>query len=151
MTQQLVLPGDEIARKAGALRAISLGLLVAVILGEIIAIVIWLFERSFPIVQTTMADVGMILISVIAYWLARIGKSRLGGFLFVIGFLLVTAVITAMFGGVTGPIGIIYVFPILVSGIVISTNYGFLIATLASILYLVISTFFFIMIPFLNG
>ena len=76
MAQQLVLPEEELARKAGAIRTLSLGLLAAVGAGEIIAIIIWLFNPLFLILPITSMIVAVMLISSVTYWLARVGKIK---------------------------------------------------------------------------
>lgn len=137
MAQQLVLPEDEGVRKAEAIKLLSLGLLAATVVGEIVAIIIWSIDPLYPIVPSTIVVATVVLTSLITYWLVRVGKVRFAGYFFTIGFLLETAVITILFGGATGPMAIVYIFPILAGGIVIGINYGFLIATLATVLYLV--------------
>ncbi len=135
MVNQSTLSEEEQARVV-ALKYISLGLIVAVLAGEIVAFVMWLSERTFPIIPATILILAVGLLSLISYWLARAGQHKIGGFIFVIGFLLECAIITVMFGGATGPMGVIYIFPILAAGLLIGINYSFLIAALATILYL---------------
>ncbi len=136
MAQQLVLPENELARKAGAIKILSLGMLITAGAGEIIAITIWFFNPSFLIIPLTLAVITGIVISSVTYWLVRIGKVQAAGYFFVIGFLVEDTIITTLFGGFTGPMSISYLFPILVAGIVISMNAGFFTATMAIVLYL---------------
>ncbi len=136
MTQQLVLPENELARKAGAIKILALGMLTAAGVGEIIAITIWFYNPAFLIIPLTLAVITGIVISLVTYWLVRIGKVQAAGYFFVIGFLMEDTIITTLFGGFTGPMSISYLFPILVAGIVISMNASFYTATLAVVLYL---------------
>jgi len=136
MAEPLILPDDERKQKARALKMISLGLAVAVIVGEIMAVIVWLIDQSFPILPATIIEAALLAIGLLTYWLARVGRGSFAGHFFVIAFSLETAVITLLFGGATSPIAILYIFPILVSGIVLGVNYGYLSATLVSILYL---------------
>ena len=136
MTPQLALPGEEMARKANAIKTLSLGLLVAAVAGETTAVIIWLVARFDPIVPATLVAVLLMLTSLLAYWMTRAGKVKFAGYFFVTSFLLETAVITVLFGGATGPVSIIYIFPILAGGMVIGIRSGFLVATLAAVLYL---------------
>jgi signal transduction histidine kinase len=135
MVERLALL-DESARKAGAIRSLSLGTLAAAGVAEAVALLFWLVNRAFLIIPLSLVIIAGILISAITYWLARIGKVRAAGYFFAIGFLVEAAIITTLFGGFTGPLAISYLFPILVGGIVISINASFFIATLAAILYL---------------
>jgi signal transduction histidine kinase len=136
MAQQLILPEDELARKAGALKVISLGLAAAVLAGEIMAIVVWLIDRSFPIITATIIEAGLLFIGLLSYWLVKVNHSKFAGYFFVITFSLEAAAVTLLFGGATGPIAVLYIFPILVSGIVLGFNYSYLAATLVAALYL---------------
>ena len=136
MPQQSVMPEDDLARKKDAIRLISLGVLTTMGMGEIIAIIIWLFNPKFIIIPITLMVVAGILISSITYWLVRTGKVRAAGYFLIVSFLLFCAIITPLFGGFTGPFGVIYLFVILVSGIVISVNACFFVATLSTFLYL---------------
>jgi signal transduction histidine kinase len=136
MAQQLVWAEEELARKAGIVRALSLGVMVTTGAAEIITIIIWLFNREYLIIPLTLVIVAGMLIASVTYWLVRAGKVRSAGYFFVIGLTLEIAIITTLFGGFTGPLAISYLFPILVAGMAISINASFLIATLAGVLYL---------------
>jgi len=85
MAQQVVLPEEELARKAGAIKALSLGMLAAAGIGEIIAVIIWLFNREFLIIPLTLAVVAGVFISSVTYWLVRAGRVKFAGYFFVIG------------------------------------------------------------------
>ena len=137
MAKNLVSLEDEVARKSEATRFLSLAVAAVAAAVMVTATVIWLFTPSLPVIPADLAAAGVAITALLSYWLNRAGRVRSAAYLLVIGFLVETAFITVMFGGATGPIGIIYVFPILVGGIVIGINYGFFIATLAVILYLV--------------
>ena len=137
MAQYLALPAQESERRLEAIKLLSLGLLAAAIMGAIGVFVMWLVDRSNPILTYTILATVVALISQSSYWLARTGHTGLAGYVFVNGFLMMIPVITILLGGITGPLAILYIFPIIVSGIVLGINHGFFIATLASILYLV--------------
>lgn len=139
MAEQLVMPEEELARKRDAIKLISLGLLAALGTGEIIAIIIWLFNPNFIVIPITLVLVAGMLISSVTYWLVRAGQIRVAGYLFVICLLIESAVITPLFGGFTGPMAITYLFSILAAGMVISVNACFFAATLATVLYLVMA------------
>jgi signal transduction histidine kinase len=130
------MPENDLARKKDAIRLISLGVLTTLGIGEIAAIIIWLFNSKFIIIPITLMIVAGMLISSITYWLVRTGKVRAAGYFLIAFFLLFCAIITPLFGGFTGPFGVIYLFVILVSGIVISVNACFFVATLSTFLYL---------------
>jgi len=137
MAKKLVSPEDEVARKSEATRFLSLALAAGAAAVVVIATVIWLFTRSLPVIPIDLTAAGVAITALLSYWLNRGGRVRSAAYLLAVGFLVETAFITVMFGGATGPLGIFYVFPILVGGIVIGINYGFLIATLAVILYMI--------------
>ena len=136
MAQQVVLPEEELARKAGAIKTLSMGLLATAGAGEIIGIVIWLFTPSYPVVGFSLAAAVAITISLVTYWLGKSKHVKTAGYLFVSGFLFAAAVISTLFGGSTGPLAIIYLFPILIAGMVIGISASFFVATLAVVLYL---------------
>jgi signal transduction histidine kinase len=136
MPQQSVMLEDDLERKKNATKLISVGVLTTFGIGEIAAVIIWLFNPKFIIIPITLMIVAGMLISSITYWLVRIGKVRGAGYFLIAFFLLFCAIITPLFGGFTGPFGVIYLFVILVSGIVISVNACFLVATLSTFLYL---------------
>ncbi|MFC2007736.1 hypothetical protein ACFLVB_03985, partial [Chloroflexota bacterium] len=136
MAQQLTMPDDEQERRAKAIKALSLGLLGMMMIAEILTIVLWAINSSYPAVPITIVLIVVMLVSVMAYWLVKVGRVRLAGSLFVIGLLLESAIITPMFGGFAGPMAITYLFSILVAGIVIGARAGYLVATLAVALYL---------------
>ncbi len=63
MGQQVALLGEELARKAGVLKVLSLGLLSAAGVGAIILVITWLFEPAFFIISILILDVVVILTS----------------------------------------------------------------------------------------
>ena len=136
MTQPLVLHEDERERKAGEIKVLSLGLLTAAGVGEVSCIILWLFNRDFLIIPLTLVVVAAIVICLITYWLVRIGKVKTAGYFFIVCLLLESAIITPVFGGFQGPMAITYLFSILVAGMAIGVNAGFIVATLATVLYL---------------
>ncbi|MFC2001470.1 sensor histidine kinase [Chloroflexota bacterium] len=137
MAQQLVLPEDEMERKAGAIRLLSLGLITMMGIAEVLTIVIWMFNSAYPIIAMTVVLMGVMFISAVAYWLTKTGRVQGAGYIFVLGLTLESAIITPMFGGFVGPMAITYLFSILVAGIIIDINASYVVATLAVILYLV--------------
>ena len=136
MTPQLVLPDEELARKAVAIKTFSLGLIATSGIAEVICIIIWLYNPAFLITPLTLVVMAGIIISAVTYWLSKSGRVQVAGFFFVICLALLSAIITPLFGGYTGPLAVTYLLPILVAGMVISINASFFIATLAAILYL---------------
>jgi len=137
MAQQTVLPGEELTRKAGAIKVLSLGFLAAAVLGEIITVIIWLLDRTYPVISITILAVVAAITSLLSYWLVKTGRVKFAGYFFVIVFLVEDAIITVLVGGSTGPVAMSYLIPILVAGMVIGINASFLVATVASVLYLV--------------
>jgi len=137
MVQQFVLPEEELARKASTIRLFSLGLLITAGLAEIFAIIIWLLAPLFPIVPLTTVLMTVMLISPITYLIVRAGHIRAAGYFFIISLTLESAILTPLIGGFTGPMAVTYLFSILIAGMVININSGFLIATLAAALYLI--------------
>jgi len=137
MAQRLGLPEEELVRRARAITILSLGLLAAAVTGALISAIIWVFERDYPIVPITSITVAVMLTSLLTYWLVSIGRVKFAGYFFIIGFLFEVAIATTLFGGFAGPVSIAYLFPIIASGIVIGINVSFLVATLATVLYLV--------------
>jgi signal transduction histidine kinase len=136
MTHQSLIPEDDLALKKEATRLISLGVLAAMGLAEIVVIIIWLFNPKFMIIPVTLMVVAGMLISSITYWLVRTDKVRVAGYFLIVFFLLLCAIITPLFGGFTGPFAVSYFFVIIASGIVISVNACFFVATLSTLLYL---------------
>jgi signal transduction histidine kinase len=130
------LSEDELRRKAGAIKTITLGVMGAAAAAQLIALFFWLSNRDSLLLPTSLAGSAGIAISAVTYWLVRSGKVRFASYFFVLGFLAEGAIITTLFGGFIGPLSISYLFPILVAGILISVNAGFFVATLAAILYL---------------
>jgi len=137
MTQNATLPGDEISRKAGAIRTLSLLWLGTVAVGEVVIILIWLFNPFFIVLPLTLVATTALVIGVVSYWLCRSGRVNLAGYFFTIGIILFGSVVTPLFGGFAGPMAIIYVFAILVAGMAINIRASFSIAALCGALYLV--------------
>ncbi len=136
MVQQLVLPEDEMARKAGAIKVLAKGLIIALGIGEIIVVVMWLLNPLFPVLSLTLVFAATMSVGVVSYWLVRVGKVKAAGYCFVLGLLLDSAIITPLFGGFAGPMAITYLFSILAAGMVISIRSSFFVAILATVLYL---------------
>ena len=136
MTTQLVFPNERASQKASAVKGIAIATLVAAGVGEISVIIVWLFNPRYPLIPLTLVVASVSLISLVTWWLVRANKARAAGYLFTIGLLPVVALISTLFGGFTGPMAIIYLFPILVAGTLIDIRASFFIATLAAILYL---------------
>ena len=53
MTQQVVLPENEMERKARAIRLFSFGFLATAIVAEVAFIIVWLFDSVLPIMDLT--------------------------------------------------------------------------------------------------
>lgn len=136
MKQNSVLSEGEISRKAGAIKTLALGFFGTMVLGEIIVIVLWRLNPSFPVIPLTLVFVAGILIALISYWLVKVDRVKTAGYFFIISLLIDSTVITSLFGGFLGPMAITYLFSILAAGMVIGINAGFFIATLAAIFYL---------------
>ena len=136
MERNSVFSGDEISRKAGAIRTLSLLWLGAVALGEIIFILIWLFNPFFVLLPLTLAVVTGLIIGAVSYWLYRSGRVNFAGYFFIIGVVLFGTVVSPLFSGFIGPMAVIYIFATLVAGMVIDIRAGFYIAALSSVLYL---------------
>lgn len=136
MAQRLIPPEDEMARKAGALRTIARGLVIALGIAEIVVVVLWLLNPLFPVVSQTLVLAATISVGLVSWWLVRMGKVKAAGYCFVLGLLLDSAILTPMFGGFSGPMAITYLFSILAAGMVISIRSSFFVAILATVLYL---------------
>ena len=137
MAQQLVLTEEESVRKAGAIKALSLGALTAQATAQVIIIILWLLNPEFQVVSFTLVAVSAMFISLISYWLGKFGKVKTAGYFISVGFTLYTAIAVTLFWGFAGPLPIIYIFPIIIAGMVIRLKASFLIATLATLLYLI--------------
>lgn len=136
MAQQLVLPEEELTRKASAIKTLSLGLLITVAISAFITIVLWVFNRDYPVILAGLSLVGMAAVGSVSYWLVRVGKVRFAGYFFIVCVTLGVAVIVSLLGGFAGPVAIAYLFPILIAGITISINASFWVATVVAFLYL---------------
>ncbi len=136
MAQQLVMPEDEVARKAEAIKTLARGLVISLGIGEIIVVVFWLLSPLFPVLSLALVFAATMSIGLVSYWLARAGKVKAAGYCFVLGLLLDSAIITPLFGGFAGPMAITYLFSILAAGMVISIRSSFFVAILATVLYL---------------
>jgi signal transduction histidine kinase len=136
MAQQSVMPEDDLALKKDATKLLSLGVFAAMGIGGIVSIIIWLFNPEFPIIPMTLLIGAGMLICSITYWLVRTGKVRAAGYIFVVSLLLVYPFFVPLFGGFTGPFGILYFFTILAAGMVISVNACFFAAILSTVVYL---------------
>ncbi len=138
MAQQSVLPGDELARKREAIRTLARGLVMALGLGEVAIIIVWLLNPQFPFLSQTLIIVATASIGVVSYFLANAGKVKVAGYLFIFGLLIDSAIITPFFGGFSGPMAITYLFSIIAAGIVINLNASFVVATVAAVIYLAV-------------
>jgi len=136
MVQQLALPEEETARKAEAIKTLSLSLLVVTGAAGVISAVMGLFIQGYPVVFLTLTIVAGLFISAATYGLVRVGKIGFAGRLFVAGMVLISSIIVYSLGGAAGPLAIIYTLPILVAALIVSLKAVFLAATVASILYL---------------
>lgn len=136
MADNSLLASDEISRKAAAIRTLALLWTATCAVGQIVIIVVWLFNPFFIVLPLSVMAVTSIAIGVVTYWLHRSGRVVLSGYFFTIAVVLFTSVITPLFGGFTGPLPTIYVVAILVAGVMISIRASFYIAALSGALYL---------------
>jgi len=67
MAQQVALPEEELARRAGVLKVLSLGLLSVAGVGAITLVVTWLFDPAFSIISILILDAVVILTSSVTY------------------------------------------------------------------------------------
>lgn len=136
MAGNLILAGDEISRKAAAIRTLSLLWIATCAVGEIVVILVWWFNPFFVVLPLTLMALTAIAIGVATYWLYRSGRVKLSGYFFTIGVVLFSTVITPLFGGFTGPLHVVYIFAILVASVMINIRASFYIAALSGVLYL---------------
>lgn len=136
MAPQLALPDEETARKAEAIKTLSLSLLVVTGVAGVISAVMGLFIQGYPVVFLTLTIVAGLFISAATYGLVRMGKIWFAGRFLVVGMMLISSIIVYSLGGAAGPLAIIYALPILIAALVVSLKAVFLAATVASILYL---------------
>ncbi len=136
MVQNVVLPEEEISRKAGAIRTLSLLWLGTVAVGEIVIFLIWLFNPFFIVLPLTLVDMTALAIGAVSYWLCRSGRVNFAGYFFTVGVVLFGSIVSPLFGGFVGPMAITYVFAILVAGMTINIRASFYIAALSGALYL---------------
>ena len=136
MGKNAVFSGDEKSRKAGAIRTLSLLWVSTCAVGQIIIILVWLFNPFFIVVPLTLMALAAIAIGVVSYGLCRVGRVNASGYVFTIGLVLYGSAITPLFGGFTGPLPMIYILAILVAGMMIHIRAGFYIAALSGVLYL---------------
>ncbi|MBN1363243.1 MAG: hypothetical protein JW976_00410, partial [Syntrophaceae bacterium] len=137
MEQKPTIFEDDLARKKDAIKLISIGIFVLMVISETIDIISWLSNPEFKIVPITFMLITAMLICLITYFLVRADKVRAAGHFFIAAFLLFCAIVIPLFGGFLGPLAVIYLIIILVSGIIISVNACFLVATFSIILYLI--------------
>ncbi len=136
MAGNSLLTSDEISRKAAAIRSLSLLWTATCCVGQIIIILVWLFNPFFIVLPLSLMAITSIAIGAVTYWLYRSGRVELSGYFFTIAVVLFSSVITPLFGGFTGPLPVIYIFAILVAGVMINIRAGFYIAALSGVLYL---------------
>ena len=139
MTQQLVLPEEELARKAGAIKTLSLGLFITAIAGITFTTINWLFSQDIPILHFLPVAAVVVVVSLLSNWLARTGKVRSAGYLLVIVLLLAVSALNIILGGLGGPMTALYLIPILLADTVIGIGAGFLFATLSVVSYVAIT------------
>jgi len=137
MTQKLATLKGERERKTGAISVLTLWFLGASLLGIVATVIIWAFNREYPVVPITVVSVIGVLTSALTYWLVRSGAVKVAGYFCVLTGLIESAFICTLLGGFTGPMAIIYLIPILIAGMVIDVNSSFFVAAIATVLYLV--------------
>jgi signal transduction histidine kinase len=137
MEQKPTIFENDLARKKNAIKLISVGVFALMVLSETIDIINWLSNPEILIVPITFMLLTAMLICLITYFLVRADKVRAAGHFFIAAFLFFCAIVIPLFGGFLGPLAVIYLIIILVSGIIISVNACFLVATFSIVLYLV--------------
>ncbi|MDD4875673.1 MAG: ATP-binding protein [Dehalococcoidales bacterium] len=137
MVMGLDFPQNEFMRRADSIGIIAIGAFISQLISQIVVIILWLFNSEFPVISFTAVAVSAIFISLISYWLVKINKVKIAGYFLTIGYIIYTAIVTPIFWGFTGPLPIIYFFPIIIAGMVIKLKAGFLTATLATLVYLI--------------
>lgn len=79
MAPQLALPDEETARKAEAIKTLSLSLLVVTGVAGVISAVMGLFIQGYPVVFLALTIVAGLFISAATYGLVRMGKIWFAG------------------------------------------------------------------------
>ena len=120
MKPDLVSCGDELSQRKTAIRTLSLLWLGAVAFGEVIFILIWLFNPFFVLLPLTLVVLAGLIIGAVTYWLCRTGRVNTAGYFFAIGIALFGSVVAPLFGGFTGPLALIYVFAVLIASMTIN-------------------------------
>ena len=138
MAQQLILPEEELERKVRAIRTLSLGVLFTAVAGGISAIIIWLLNRDYSVIPIIIVAVSVMLTGLLTYWLVRAGRVKFTGYFFIISLTVVFSVATYLFGGAAGPVAVTFILPILAASMVIGSKSTFVVATIASVLFLAI-------------
>jgi len=136
MTQQLALPGDEQELTMRTVRFLAMILFIAMIIAIIMNVVISLYDSSYPVFYITVTTAVIAVADLLAFIMSKTRLKRFASYYLVTILLAQAAVISSLFGGFAGPMPIIFLFPILVSGLLKSTKSSFLVASLAAILYL---------------
>jgi signal transduction histidine kinase len=129
------LAGEE-ERRASAIKVISLGFIGASLLGIVSTLIIFAFNRDYPMIPVVSISLVGAVTSWLTYRLASTGRVKYAGYIFVAVSLAEAAFITSTIGGFAGPMAVIYLMPILIAGMVIRLRSSFLAAVLSTILYL---------------
>jgi len=95
---------------------------------------LWRSNPNFPLLPTYASLVSG-LVCAPAFWLVRVRRSALAGFVLVIGALVAVASMYLMIGGFRGPATILFLWPIIVAGMLIDLRVSFLAAALAALFH----------------
>jgi signal transduction histidine kinase len=136
MMKQIAAPQSDRERKTGVIRVFSLGFLYISALAVIETIIVWLFNRDYPVVTMSLVCAVGIVTSLIAYWMGRLGKLMFASYFFVSMGLIECSLIVVILGGYAGPMAIVYLIPILMAGMLINIGSSFIVAAIATALYL---------------
>jgi len=136
LTTQSPFRSLTIAQRKNSLVAISwISLSVGVLLGLIYAI-LYVQQPAWQLAISALQAIPTALIGLLAIRLARTGREQWGTYILLIYLLAVTALISVILG-LLPAIGPVYMVFILMAGLMFGTAGGYIIATIASILWLV--------------
>ena len=136
LTTQSPFRSLTLAQRRSSLVALGwISLSVGILLGAIYA-VLYVLEPAWQLAISALQAVPTALIGLLAIRLARNGKEQWGTYILLIYLLAMTALISVILG-LLPAIGPVYMVFILVAGLMFGATGGYVIATIASILWLV--------------
>ncbi|MFC1941676.1 sensor histidine kinase [Chloroflexota bacterium] len=138
MEQYTVLTEDEPKRKADAIKLLSRGFTIVASIGVIAWLILSLFNNAFPLIPVLSLTVSVIIISFIAYRMAKAGNVKNGSYFFIITLIVILTIATYLYGGANGPLAVALIIPILIASMLIGLRSSFLVATIASIFILLV-------------